>query len=169
MKRFPVFIAAVLILAACEGRNPVANGANDVAGLPDIATNAPDPESGPPENASAAADAAPIPAGADPPAPGARIPAALQGRWGMVPGDCTSTRGDAKGLLTISADQLRFYESRAVPGSDVEGDGNSVRGTFNFTGEGQEWTRFVTLRAEGNRLTRTESNPTASYNYVKCA
>ncbi len=31
------------------------------------------------------------------------IPAALHGRWGMVPADCTSTRGDNKGLLTITA------------------------------------------------------------------
>src|SRR5688500_4994135 len=29
------------------------------------------------------------------------IPAAFHGRWGMVPADCTSTKGDAKGLITI--------------------------------------------------------------------
>ena len=39
------------------------------------------------------------------------IPASLHGRWGLTPADCTSTRGDAKGLLIVSADGLKFYES----------------------------------------------------------
>ena len=33
------------------------------------------------------------------------IPAAFHGRWGMVPADCTSTRGDNKGLITVDAEQ----------------------------------------------------------------
>ena len=42
------------------------------------------------------------------------IPAAFHGRWGMVPADCTSTRGDDKGLITVDANSIKFYESRAT-------------------------------------------------------
>src|ERR1044072_7834775 len=44
----------------------------------------------------------------------ASIPAQYQGRWGMVPADCTSTRGDAKGLITIGDKTIRFFESTAT-------------------------------------------------------
>ena len=86
----------------------------------------------------------------------------------MSPGDCTSTRGDAKGLLTISADEMRFYESVAVPEAELALGPDSIRGNFNFTGEGQSWTKFQDLRLKGGELVRTESNPTASYSYAKC-
>ena len=43
---------------------------------------------------------------------------ALQGNWGMVPADCTSTRGDNKGLLRITATTLQFYESLGAAGHD---------------------------------------------------
>jgi hypothetical protein len=121
---------------------------------------APDPAALPPQNA--AAPQVPGPAGA------AIIPAALQGRWGLTPADCTSTRGDAKGLLIVSASQLRFYESRAVPAADAHADADSINGHFNFTGEGRSWSKFEALKKSGDKLTRTETDPAASYTYAKC-
>lgn len=79
-----------------------------------------------------------------------QIPVALQGRWGLVPGDCTSTRGDAKGLLTVSASALRHYESVGKLRSVSSATTNSISGTFAYTGEGMNWTRDVTLSVQGN-------------------
>src|SRR5262245_39146835 len=42
------------------------------------------------------------------------IPAAFQGRWGMVPADCTSTAGDAKGLIIVDEDSIEFFESQGT-------------------------------------------------------
>ena len=75
------------------------------------------------------------------PPPAAQIPAALQGRWGLSPADCTTTRGDAKGLLIVSPGELRFYESRAVPDSEVGSDSRLIVGNFAFAGEGQSWNK----------------------------
>jgi hypothetical protein len=86
----------------------------------------------------------------------------------LTPADCTSALGDAKGLLVINANELRFYESRAVPTADVDGDANSINGNFIFTGEGQTWTRYVALKVDKGVLTRTETKPTASFSYAKC-
>lgn len=79
-----------------------------------------------------------------------------------------STKGDAKGLLVISDNELRFYESRAVPAANARGDSNSISGDFAFTGEGQTWTKFQSLQLQKKELVRTESNPTASFTYAKC-
>ena len=95
----------------------------------------------------------------EPPAEAATaIPAAIHGRWGLVPADCTSTRGDAHGLLTITADTLRFYESVARLDSATEIAPDRLTGSFAFEGEGQRWTRVMTLSLEGAgaRLVRSE-------------
>lgn len=102
-----------------------------------------------------------------------QIPVALQGRWGLVPGDCTSTRGDAKGLLTISASALRHYESVGKLRSVSSVTTNSISGTFAYTGEGMNWTRDVTLSVQdnGNSLNFGDSgagSPPSDRTYARC-
>jgi hypothetical protein len=163
-------LAAALALAACGGGGPVADEAENVTALPSIDNVAGG------RNGMPSADGAPPRGDAASPTPGistetdaaATIPAVLHGRWGLTPGDCTSTRGDAKGLLTVTADSLSFYESRAVPASNVETSANSISADFAFTGEGQNWTKFQALTLDGDRLVRTESSPMASFTYARC-
>lgn len=167
--RLPFFTSALLLaIAACGEPDPVANNVSG-ASLPVLASAGKptgSPAGAPPAH-SAQASAAPDAAQA-PHTMGATIPAALQGRWGLTPADCTSALGDAKGLLVINAHELRFYESRAVPSPGAEVRGDSIRGDFRFTGEGQTWTRFERLELNGRNLVRIDSNPTASYTYAKC-
>lgn len=96
------------------------------------------------------------------------IPVALQGRWGMSPQDCTSTRGDTKGLITVTSDRIRFYESTARPSSDAHATADSVLGNFDFTGEGRSWTRHQMFKIQDGNLVRTESDPMSSFTYVPC-
>jgi hypothetical protein len=159
--RIPFFSCAlVLAVAACGSRDPVDDHARNTAGLPDV-TRAGSSASGEPH-----ADTQP----AKPlPQPTIHIPVALQGRWGLTPADCTTSLGDAKGLLVINGDELRFYESRAVPADGVHTDADSISGNFAFSGEGQSWTRYEALKVDKQRLTRTETNPSASFTYAKCS
>jgi len=159
VKRLLPLLLVPIALAACSKRDPVAQGAESTAGLPAINDATPNATGAPPEKAAPATGE---------PASAARIPDALQGRWALAPRDCTSTRGDAKGLLVVVPGELRFYESRAVPGPNTDSDADSISGEFVFTGEGQTWTRFETLRRQGEELVRTESNPMASFTYAKC-
>ena len=158
-----VAVAFILTIAACSKRDPVAPNANAAADLPaPVNEMAPSPAGGPPRNVTAPTATAPAPA------PTGAIPATFQGRWGLTPADCTSPLGVAKGLLVINSGELRFYESRAVPTSNVQGDGDSISGDFHFTGEGESWTKFEVLRLNKQKLTRTETKPTASFTYAKC-
>lgn len=163
--RLPLIsLTVIAAIVACSKPGPVANGANKVTAVPAQAKEAqPTPAGGPPTNQVQA----PAPPAASQPAD-SPIPAALQGRWGLTPADCTSALGDAKGLLVVNAGELRFYESRAVPSGDVQTSASSISGTFHFSGEGQTWSRYEALKRSADKLTRTESNPAASYTYAKC-
>ena len=157
---------AFLLLAACGGPDPVADEAENSGALPAPATvNSSDPSGAPPA-ANSSTPTQPI-SGAGP-ARAVPIPPIVHGRWGLTPGDCTSTKGDAKGLLTIDAEGLRFYESRAVPVDRVNTSPDSFSAEFAFTGEGMEWKKFLTLELQDDKLVRTESNPTTSYTYARC-
>ena len=101
------------------------------------------------------------------------IPAAMQGRWGLVAADCTSTGGDAKGLIEISDDRIEFYESRGTLDEIASLDARSIRATFSMTGEGMSWTTDtkLALSADGSSLVRHEFGPDATTDtltYTKC-
>jgi hypothetical protein len=99
------------------------------------------------------------------------IPAAFRGRWGMVPEDCTSTRGDAKGLLVIEPTAINFFESRGTL-TKVTGDfPENFTGTFAFTGEGENWTNSQNLKLtdSSNKLIRKQSGIAQPFTYKRCA
>lgn len=155
----------VLALAACT-RDPDGNIATNL----DSAMNVEEPATNQPVlPVNNVTQPAPPPAedGADEPA-AKTIPAALHGRWGLVPGDCTTTRGDEKGLVTITAGEFRFYESVARPGSVTERTDSRIGGKFDFTGEGMEWTNQMTWSAAGNKLTRVDSEDNSRLVYTRC-
>jgi hypothetical protein len=102
-----------------------------------------------------------------PPVTPATIPGQYHGRWGMVPADCTSTRGDAKGLISISASTIKFYEAVATLKEQRPAIATSFSGLVSFTGEGQNWEKVQTLTRTGNKLKRAEESGT--FTYTRCA
>ena len=159
-------IALVLLLAlsCCDKPGPVAKGAENTSRLPVSTKPEPSPAGGPPTNGAAPQPQASV-AGL---VSAVVIPAALQGRWGLTPADCTSSLDRAKGLMVVGGHELRFYESRAVPGGNTVSRPDSFNADFHFTGEGQTWVKFETLQRKGDRLVRTESDPMASFTYARC-
>lgn len=99
------------------------------------------------------------------------IPAAFHGRWGMAPADCTSTLGDAKGLITIDGSSIQFFESRAVLTKVTLNAPENFTGNFAFTGEGQRWTSSQNLKLtnSSNTLIRTPADVAQSHSYKRCS
>ena len=163
-------LAFVLSAAACGGSKAVDEDAENAAGLDQAVAQA---------NATAEAvqeradQTPPAPVTnqeapeAPPPTPGAIIPAHYHGRWGMVPADCTSTRGDAKGLITIGDTSIRFYESTATLTEQRPAIATSFAGLFAFRGEGQSWEKVMTFTRTGDTLKRADSE--GSFTYRRCA
>ncbi|WP_394000021.1 hypothetical protein ACF3M1_09350 [Luteimonas sp. WGS1318] len=73
------------------------------------------------------------------------LPDAFLGRWDVVQAACTaSDRGDLG--LTVTPEQLVFHESVAVAGDVEVLDGDTVRASFEYEGEGERWQATQTLR-----------------------
>ena len=160
----------LLSAVACSKNEPVADDAENAAGLDQVVAqanataeaiqNQTDPT--PPAPVTNQEEPAMVP-----PTPGAIIPAQYHGRWGMVPADCTSTRGDAKGLITVGDTRIRFYESTATLMDRRPAIATSFSGRFAFTGEGQRWEKVMTLTRSGDTLVRAD--PEGRFTYKRCA
>ena len=164
-----ILTTALLALSACssESTNKNLPNDNDMIAEDNVAT-APDTSANQVMNeaATAGASSATLPMNA--------IPRALRGRWGMVKNDCTSTHGDAKGLMEISAARLTFYESRGMLAKISEIEPTRLRALYNFEGEGQTWQRDIVLEVQdaGQSLIRKEysdGGAADSYHYTRCA
>ena len=158
------FGALVVICGCSRDQDAGAVGPSEAAMATSAAPDAVEAAIEAAETAPAGSDAA----GADQ----AAIPPAIRGRWGLVPADCTSTRGDAKGLLVIGPDSMRFYEATATLGSVSAVGADRLRAEFAYTGEGQQWTReqSLTVADAGKTLTRREFGQGAmpQLRYTRC-
>jgi hypothetical protein len=85
----------------------------------------------------------------------------------MVAADCTSTRGDAKGLMNIGDKTIRFYESVATLKEQRPAIATSFSGLFGFTGEGQNWEKVMTFTRTGDSLKRAEE--AGNFTYRRCS
>ena len=129
MKTLVLPIAMVCGLAACDGA-PTETDQAAAPDAPEIAAPAP------PETSTVS----PSPAAST-------IPAVIQGRWGLVAADCEPGRDDAKGLLTISANELDFYESVGTLDDVKELGETRIRADFDFIGQAEPGQRFIGQRA----------------------
>ena len=160
---------AALALAACQQQAPT-NVANSDAATP---INAALP---PTEQVAVNGADVGVPANHVAPAPAklpTRIPEPFQGRWGLTQADCTSTRGDAKGLLTISDARLTFYEAKGTLNKVIAVTDTSFAARYGFSGEGQTWLRterFSLVKAELHRATDAEpgQEPPVNLTYARC-
>ena len=162
-----IFASAALLalaLTACQQNDP-----NNIAIDEGNSLNA-DVETLPPDEGTVANEAnasgnAVVPA--PPNAASASIPAQYHGRWGMVAGDCTSTRGDNKGLIEVGDRSVKFYEAVATLKEQRPAIATSFAGLFAFTGEGQNWQKVMTFTRTGDTLKRAEE--TGTFTYTRCA
>ena len=159
--RILILLLPVLALGACSsGNEPAPTASESTAAAVPVASPTVDlPAATARPSASSAA--------------ATEIPAAIRGRWGLVPADCTSTRGDAKGLLTIDAASLKFYESVGKLGEIAESSDTRLRSKFAFSGEGMNWSRDQVLDVQdgGKTLIRREYGDDAApgpFKYARC-
>lgn len=99
-----------------------------------------------------------------------QLPPSFVGRWGMTKADCDPNSLATKGLLTISADHLKFWESKGSVQRIVRHSPYDVTLVLDMTGEGQRWTSTtqLTLDAAATQLVRAERGTPDHYRYQRC-
>ena len=98
-----------------------------------------------------------------------RLPLALYGRWGLTAADCASDEPN-RGVMTIAANGVRFFNSLAKPTGTATFGPNGVRGEFAFSGEaGRTWTGPLSLTVQDNKLTRIDSEADSRQVYTRCS
>ena len=134
-------IIPLFLLAACDGgapRNDAMASLNAGIAANEAAANRVE---------AVAADARPAPA-----PEAVAIPAAMLGRWTGVTDDCADPAAPMN--LRVERSRLLFHESEGqVTAVEPRGDG-AVLVDADFTGEGQSWTRRLTMIPQdgGQRL-----------------
>ena len=98
------------------------------------------------------------------------IPPSFVGRWGMTKADCDPDSMAVKGLLTITPDALKFWESKGRVQRIVHHSPYDISLDLDLTGEGQSWTNTtrLTLDAATTVLIRTEAGKPDHYRYQRC-
>lgn len=160
-------IAALALLTAACGQDEVAEGnAQGPAAQPEAPMAQPQDDPADPVGSDNGTEPAGGETNTADPAPATLIPAAFRGRWGINANDCDPARADNKGLVTISEDRMRFYESVGRPTSLTVGAGR-IEGDFAFTGEGMTWTRQMRWTIDGETLERVDGDGT-ELTYTRC-
>ena len=156
----------VLLLAACSGDTGAEGGANadDPAASAERAPVSAPAQDGPMPPAGDAGDGADAPTGA----PGTTIPARWHGDWAADEAGCREPDAHIEGL-TVSADELRFHESIAVPRRVDTLDADSIRVESDYEGEGQQWTATQVMRlSNGDATLQVDGPDGASMTRIRC-
>jgi hypothetical protein len=165
-----IAIAAVLLLSACGGGSEEEAGNNSSSSVGAAVEQTPSNLQDDPNN-SVVPLSPPSPQPAPSGTPVAALPADFQGRWGMGDKDCDPAFDYvAKGLMVVSADTLKFYESRGRVERARSDRPGAIELDLAFAGEGQDWqrTETLTLQDGGRTLVREEQKPAGSYRYTRC-
>jgi len=164
MRRATILIGVAIALAGCGRKDDSAR----LSGQDERAEAAID-------NAVAANQAAAQLKGLPVPQPKAsalayEIPTSFVGRWGINKADCDPDSLAAKGLLTITPDTLKFWESKGHVQRIVRHSPYDITLNLNMTGEGQSWTSDtrLTLDAAATVLVRSEAGKPEHYRYQRC-
>jgi hypothetical protein len=166
MYNFPILAIGAVLLVSCnqaEQRAPSddAPTAEAPAGIDTIAAPVP--------TVSQEKAATDVP----PPALAVGIPGLVQGRWGLVAADCEAGRSDAKGLLLIGPETLKFYEARGTLANVKERNESRIFATYRYSAEGTEFSRDETLDVQdgGKTLIRREYGEASApgvFKYARC-
>ncbi len=92
----------------------------------------------------------------------AAMPDEYLGRWDFTEETCADPASEMR--LDIAANEIRYYESAAVPTTIAADEDGILMVEHSFSGEGEEWTEMLAyeLSEDGQRLTVSQADGSMS-------
>ena len=97
-----------------------------------------------------------------------QFPGGYQARWAVNAANCVEENSEQ--IISLQGKLVKFHESIGTMTAGKRETSREMEADFEFVGEGEKWNKSIgfKLSEDGTRLTRTDKNDGASYQYVQC-
>ncbi len=98
------------------------------------------------------------------------FPGGYQGRWATTPAGCADDPENSEQIISLQGKLVKFHESIGTMTAGKRMTSRTMKGEFEFVGEGEKWNKAMGFEMSEDRtlLTRTDGDSGKSYRYVAC-
>jgi hypothetical protein len=99
-----------------------------------------------------------------------QFPGGYQGRWSMTQAGCSDDPENSEQTMSLQGKLVKFHESIGTMTAGKRMTSRTMEGEFDFVGEGEKWSKTIAfeMTPDRKRITRTDKDDGASYQYVQC-
>ena len=97
-----------------------------------------------------------------------QFPGGYQGQWAAAAAQCADENNEQN--LSLQGKLVKFHDSIGTMTEGKRETSREMEATFEIVSEGEKWNKTIgfQLSKDGKRLTRTDMDGGAAYQYVKC-
>lgn len=99
-----------------------------------------------------------------------RFPGGYQGRWAATAAGCADDPESSEQMMSLQGKLVKFHKSIGTMTQGKRQTSKTMEAEFEFVGEGDKWNRTIAfaLSDDRKRITRTDKDDGATYQYVEC-
>jgi hypothetical protein len=99
-----------------------------------------------------------------------QFPSGYQGRWATTGAGCAEDPQNSKQMMSLQGKLVKFHESIGTMTAGKRTTSRNMEAEFEFVGEGEKWNKAIAfeMSEDRKRLTRTDKDDGATYQYVQC-
>lgn len=98
-----------------------------------------------------------------------QFPGGYQGQWVAAAADCSDENNEQ--MVSLQGKLVKFHDSIGTMTEGKRETSREMEGTFEVVSDGEKLNKTIgfQLSKDGKRLTRTDMDGGATYQYVKCS
>jgi hypothetical protein len=99
-----------------------------------------------------------------------QFPGGYQGRWARTQAGCADDPENSEQMMSLQGKLVKFHESVGTMTAGKRMTSKTMEAEFDFVGEGEKWSKTIAfeMTEDRKRITRTDKDDGASYQYVQC-
>lgn len=99
-----------------------------------------------------------------------QFPGGYQGRWATTAAGCADDPESSEQMMSLQGKLVKFHESIGTMTAGKRLTSKTMEAEFDFVGEGEKWSKTIAFQMteDRKRITRTDKDDGATYQYVQC-